>query len=51
LLVQDLLKRNSFIFRGRASLDEYEIIDCPDGKGEFYLIDTYRKVQENVNKQ
>jgi hypothetical protein len=31
---QDLLKKSSYIYRGRASLDECKIMDCADGLDE-----------------
>ena len=34
---RDLLKRNTFVYRGRLNLDMCEIVDLPDGKGKSSL--------------
>lgn len=34
-MFQDILKRNTYVYKGRMCLDTSEIIDLPDGKGIF----------------
>lgn len=31
---KDILKRNTYVYKGRIYLDTSEVIDVPDGKGE-----------------
>lgn len=32
---KDILKRNTYVYKGRIYLDTSEVIDVPDGKGKF----------------
>lgn len=38
LLLQDILKRNTYVYKGRVCLNTSEIIDVPDGKGRISLV-------------
>lgn len=38
---RDLLKRNTFVYRGRLNLDMCEIVDLPDGKGKCNTVLAY----------
>lgn len=33
---KDILKRNTYVYKGRIYLDTSEVIDVPDGKGKFF---------------
>jgi hypothetical protein len=35
--LQDILKRNTYVYKGRIHLDTSEVIDVPDGKGNEKL--------------
>jgi hypothetical protein len=32
--LQDILKRNTYVYKGRIHLDTSEVVDVPDGKGK-----------------
>lgn len=32
---KDILKRNTYVYKGRIYLDTSEVIDVPDGKGDL----------------
>jgi hypothetical protein len=36
--LQDILKRNTYVYKGRIQLDTSEVIDVPDGKGKEKLV-------------
>lgn len=35
---KDILKRNTYVFKGRIYLDTSDVIDVPDGKGKILII-------------
>lgn len=37
---KDILKRNTYVYKGRIYLDTSDVIDVPDGKGEFQIYQT-----------
>jgi hypothetical protein len=41
--LQDILKRNTYVYKGRIHLDTSEVIDVPDGKGKNQL-DAHNKI-------
>jgi hypothetical protein len=38
LCLQDILKRNTHVYKGRIYLDTSEVIDVPDGKGNICFV-------------
>lgn len=35
---KDILKRNTYVYKGRIYLDTSEVIDVPDGKGNRHCV-------------
>lgn len=35
IYLQDILKRNTFVYKGRIQLDTSEVTNLPDGKGRL----------------
>ena len=44
---KDLLKKNFYIFKDRMSLESVTLVDCKDGKGEFYLGIRYKELLQS----
>lgn len=52
---KDILKRNTYVYKGRIYLDTSEVIDVPDGKGKtgttFIGYLNYRKISHEIKEQ
>lgn len=46
---RDLLKRNTFVYRGRLNLDNCEIVDLPDGKGKELIANVLLHDMKGMN--
>jgi len=48
---KDILKRNTYVYKGRIYLDTSEVIDVPDGKGTEYEIgQSLRDINRDTDK-